>query len=177
MILISLSLIASGAALALATVFSVPVNRYRSLSQHIAQSDGLVQFGRIVLPLMGVLLAVWAVMSEEVILASLALGLVGVALVVMGLVPYGRSGRGDMVHDVAAVGSLLAVLCAEIVMAISSEDLMWLSIYGLIVVVHTVVALLYFLTPSDQKSFMLAGQLMFFGAFFFILLTRSFIHA
>lgn len=169
---------ACGVLLVVATLRLVPARFDITLSQHIMRHPRAVIFGKVLLPLIGGLLAAWTLgYSLPLLLTSLLL-LLSVFFVIMGLLPYGVNARKDRVHDMAAWGSVPLIILAEMAALWFYQGAeRWVILAALSVQLALVaVRVVPFLKPWRQKL-TLIGQLVFFAGLFATLWILEVAHA
>lgn len=90
-----------------------PIKYSKTLSIHIASSPQTIRISRILLPCVGVLLALWSIGTTLPIYLKVILWLMSGAFAVMGLVPYAGSQCNKRIHDFVAWGSAPIMLIIE----------------------------------------------------------------
>ena len=156
-------LLCSFLCLAVVGVFAflkAPLNYNKTISWHVAQSKSVSMIAKVLLPMAGLLLIVWSVASRLQVITTVLVVIIGIGFVILGLATYGRSRRGDILHDVAAWLSALIALVLVITMMISRGSMFDFCMLG--------VMLLCIYFARYAKSMRRYGSLLIAETTFFI---------
>lgn len=158
----------------------VPLRLDKTLSQHINQTAYTIFIGRVFLAIAGLALICWAILiktpSAAIELIALA---IGACFIIMGQFPYGASRRNDIVHDIAAWGSMVLMLALEtflfgiVGLFLSLPQI----IVGLAIISQVLLIVTYILVKPAKRTLMLIGQFIYFFTFMLSLAVIEVVYA
>lgn len=152
------------AVLLTAVLWLRPINYSKTLSIHIASSPQTVRIGRVLLPCVGGLLALWSINIALPIHLSVILWLMSGAFAVMGLVSHAGSQHSKRIHNFVAWGSAPIMLIIEVCLVRQFGTSVGVIIIPVIIL--QAVALGVFLLHKPARSWItLIGQEAFFAGF------------
>lgn len=141
-----------------------PINYSKTLSIHIAGSPQTIRIGRILLPCVGGLLALWSANIALPIHLRVILWLMSGAFAVMGLVPYAGSQHSKRVHSFVAWGSAPIMLIIEACLVRQFGASVGAIIIPAIVLQAVVLGVFLLYKPA-RNWITLIGQAVFFAGF------------
>ena len=159
------------------TLWMVPLQLGKTLSMHIEQRTRTVIAGKILLPLTGLSLALWAVQSALPRAMQLLLLVVSLNFCVMGLVPFGVSQRRTLVHNIAAWGCIPVITIIEALVLLSDTHLVVRVVTSGALVCQAIVLGCYFFAKSWHRYIMLVGQAIYFSLFVVMIWAMECAHA
>lgn len=140
-----------------------PINYSKTLSVHIASLPQTIQIGRVLLPVIGVLLALWSASIAMPFFLRALLWVMSGAFVIMGMVPYTGSRRSKLIHDFAAWGSAPIMLIIEVLSVLQFSAAAGAIIP--IIALQITILCAFLLHKSSRKWITLIGQAVFFAGF------------
>ncbi len=159
------------------TLWMVPPQLGKTLSMHIEQRTRTVIAGKILLPLTGLSLALWAVQSASPLAMQLLLLVVSLNFCVMGLVPFGMSQRRTLIHNIAAWGCIPVITIIETLVLLSdASSVVWVVTSGAMVC-QAIVLGCYFFAKPWRRYIMLVGQAVYFSLFVAVVWAMEYAHA
>ena len=159
------------------TLWMVPPQLGKTLSMHIEQRTRTVIAGKILLPLTGLSLALWAMQSVLPRAVQLLLLIVSFNFCVMGLVPFGVSQRRTLVHNIAAWGCIPVITIIEAFVLLSDTHLVVRVVTSGALVCQAIVLGCYFFAKSWHRYIMLVGQAIYFSLFVAMIWAMECVHA
>ncbi len=159
------------------TLWMVPPQFDKTLSMHIEQRTRTVIAGKILLPLTGLSLALWAVQSGLPQVMQLLLLVVSLNFCVMGLVPFGVSQRRTLVHNIAAWGCIPVITIIEALVLLSDTHPVVRVVTSGALVCQAIVLGCYFFAKPWHRYIMLVGQAIYFSLFVAMIWTMECVHA
>lgn len=159
------------------TLRRVPIDLSKTLSQHIQQQRVTVWLGHVLLSVIGLLLAVWWWLRPLPLALDGLLLVMVVNCVVMGVLPYGVSKRQNLVHDLAAWGSVPVVLVFELAALGLPARVAWVALGALICQLALLAIRFVPSLSAWRPKLTLIGQLVFFAGFAAVLVAVELAHA
>lgn len=159
------------------TLWMVPLQLGKTLSMHIEQRTRTVIAGKILLPLTGLSLALWAVQSALPRVVQLLLLIVSLNFCVMGLVPFGVSQRRTLVHNIAAWGCIPVITIIEVLVLLSDTHPVVRVVASSALVCQAIVLGCYFFAKPWHRYIMLVGQAIYFSLFVAMIWAMERFHA
>lgn len=156
------------AVVAVLALLKTPINYNKTISWHIAQSNLTSLVTKILLPIAGLLLIVWSIASQLPVITTVSLVSIGVGFAILGVVTYGRSRKGDKLHDIAVWTIALITLMLVVIVMISRRDM--LDIYTLTLMLACIYVVRYAKGIQRYGSLLIAEAVLFI-IFYAYLLT------